>query len=145
MRRYFYALMAVVCLVAAQMSVAIPCFAEEAATIGIVPHPLPPDDGGVSSGVVYPWPGTGFEERVNIYAHELLITDSGIYLNRAGEALPLTAVYADAHGLYIKVNPKHYYHTQCRNGHEIYHQACGGCANWSCPGRCKCYTAWICQ
>ncbi len=30
----------------------------------------------------------------------------------------------------------------CVNGHEIYHE-CGGCANWWCNSRCKCYSPWV--
>jgi hypothetical protein len=83
------------------------------------------------------------EERINVSSDELLITEHGIFLMKFGQVLPLTAIYADVQGLYIKA-PKledKIYNT-CPNGHEIYHQYCQGCANWWCHFRCKCYSPW---
>jgi hypothetical protein len=79
-------------------------------------------------------------DRIYIASEDLLITKYGIFLMSSGEALPLTAIYVDSQGIYIKKEDKIY--DTCLNGHKIYHQACGGCANWWCAFRCKCCSPW---
>lgn len=80
------------------------------------------------------------EDRIYVSPEDLLITKSGIFLVSLGEAFPVTALYVDTQGIYIKKEDKIY--DQCRNGHKIYHLACGGCDNWWCVFRCKCCSPW---
>lgn len=82
-------------------------------------------------------------EKFYIPADKLLVTDHGLFLLNDKDALPLTAVFVDAKGIYIQLqlNGKMAENT-CINGHPIYHQECAGCANWWCNSRCKCYSPW---
>lgn len=84
------------------------------------------------------------EKRINIKADELLVTETGLYLLVDDEAFPLTGVFADENGLYVKVNLRKQdtIRDTCHNGHKIYHYECGGCANWWCLFRCKCHSPW---
>lgn len=85
------------------------------------------------------------DEKIYLSPHELLVTDCGLFLLTRDTALPLTAIFSDANGIYINFpveaagQMKAY---TCPNGHDIYHRECGGCANWWCNFRCKCYSPW---
>jgi hypothetical protein len=88
---------------------------------------------------------TIIDDRIDIYADELLISDSGLFLIRSGEILPITALFVDSEGLFIRESMqagKVWEHNTCLNGHEIWHKECRGCAHWFCPFRCKCYSPW---
>jgi len=80
--------------------------------------------------------------RINISPDELLITENGMFLLKSDDALPLTAVFADAEGLFIIDPVAGRLHNECLNGHPLYHQECRGCANWWCVFRCKCHSPW---
>lgn len=85
------------------------------------------------------------QERINILPKDLLVTESGLFLLKDGEALPLTAIFADASGVFTIVDVRRSNDSitdSCPNGHQIYHFACGGCANWWCSFRCKCNSPW---
>lgn len=81
------------------------------------------------------------EERLDVTLNDLLFLEHGIYLINAEEFIPLKALYTDSKGLFVMI-PRDKIWNECNNGHRIYHQACGGCANWWCAFRCKCYSPW---
>lgn len=89
-----------------------------------------------------------FQERINIEPHELFVTQNSLLLLRDNEAFPLTAVYADADGLYAILDARREdkiwdpNERCCGNGHLVY-CPCGGCAFWWCNFRCKCHSPWV--
>lgn len=85
------------------------------------------------------------EERIDILPSELLITDTGLYLLKFGEAHPLTAVFSDESGLYtiIETKRKDKDGETCPKGHKIIHDECMGCGRWWCPYRCFCHFPWF--
>jgi hypothetical protein len=82
------------------------------------------------------------DDRINISPNELLITESGLYLLRFGEALPLATVFADSDGLYIRVSSIRRKQLEtCLNGHEVFcrNRKCLGCIEEWCVFRCRCF------
>lgn len=84
--------------------------------------------------------------RMYVNPSDLLISDDGLYLiGISKELIPLCKIGTDEYGFYIeaakdrKIDPKK--EPTCVNGHPVYH-SCGGCANWWCNSRCKCYSPW---
>ncbi len=80
-----------------------------------------------------------FEERIYISSNDLLIVDNSLYLIQGEEIIPISVLFSDNIGLYIKDEfLGHSAQDACPNGHRIMHYVCNGCGNYSCIYRCRC-------
>lgn len=84
------------------------------------------------------------EEKNKIYIdiERIAIDEKNIYIINEGKLCPVEALYSDENGFYIYLGGRDRISDTCLNGHQIYHWACGGCANWWCHFRCKCHSPW---
>ena len=86
-------------------------------------------------------------QKIYVNPCDLLITERGLFLQGATELISLNRVETDEYGFYVEakrdpeIRPKR--EPTCINGHPITHRECGGCANWWCNSRCKCYSPWF--
>ena len=85
-------------------------------------------------------------QKLYVNPNDLLISEAGLFLVGASELISLKKVEFDEYGFYVvaakntEIRPKQ--ESMCMNGHPIYHEECGGCANWWCNFRCKCHSPW---
>jgi hypothetical protein len=80
-------------------------------------------------------------DKCRLCDQRIAIKNNELFLIKNGEIFPLTAVFHDGNGLFIryssiklgKISPNN-----CPNGHSIWCKQCGGCGFWPCPFCCKC-------
>ena len=79
--------------------------------------------------------------KLYVNSQDLLIDDNALLLIDGGEVIQVKSIAVDSLGIYVVMARDSIRARECGNGHPEYH-GCGGCANWWCPFRCKCYSPW---
>lgn len=85
-------------------------------------------------------------QKCYVCREDILILEDGLFVIESGELVSVSSIGVDEEGFYIigardsKIGPR--VQPTCFNGHPVYHKECGGCANWWCTLRCKCYAPW---
>lgn len=79
--------------------------------------------------------------KLYVSAENLLINDNALLLIDGDEVIQVKSITVDDVGMYVIIAKDTIKARACLNGHPEYH-SCGGCANWWCYYRCKCYSPW---